>query len=91
MINKIDLLSPERLEELKEKAAAAGKKIYFISALTGEGLPELVEELWRMLRNVELHAPLIRLRPVENTEEKPAGDAEDDGDEPECIWVYEDR
>lgn len=91
VINKIDLLSPERLEELKEKAAAAGKKIYFISALTGEGLPELVEELWRMLRNVELHAPLIRLRPVENTEEKPAGDAEDDGDEPECIWVYEDR
>lgn len=91
VINKTDLLPPERLEELKEKAAAAGQKIYFISALTGEGLPELVEELWRMLRNVELHAPLIRLRPVGNTEEKPAVDTDDDGDEPECIWVYEDR
>ncbi len=95
VINKIDLLSPERLEELKEKAAAAGQKIFFISALTGEGLAELVEELWRMLRNVELHAPLIRLRPVENTEEKP-GDAagegpDDEEDGPECIWVYEDR
>ncbi len=93
VINKIDLLTPERLEELKAKAAAEGQKIFFISALTGEGLPELVEELWRMLRDIELHAPLIRLRPVENAEEKPAEGTEDDGegDEPECIWVYEDR
>lgn len=90
VINKIDLLSEESLEAVKKRAQDEGKKIFFVSALTGEGLPELVEELWRMLEQMERHAPLIRLR----EEEAPAPDAEaaseDDEDGPEFIWVRED-
>ncbi|WP_320172260.1 GTPase ObgE [Maridesulfovibrio sp.] len=46
VINKIDLLSEEDLSDLKAKAAAAGHKIFFISALHSDGLAELLTEMW---------------------------------------------
>ncbi|MDO5537178.1 MAG: GTPase ObgE [Desulfovibrionaceae bacterium] len=102
VINKIDLASPERLEELKARAKADGLRIFFISALESQGLEELLTELWRMQDEVDRHAPLIRLRPVESGTEaavepdEPRGrddgdGGDDDGDGPEFIWVYEDR
>jgi len=48
VINKIDILDPERLAELKAVAAADGRGIRFISAKTGEGLEPLVKHLWRL-------------------------------------------
>ncbi|WP_316896761.1 GTPase ObgE [Pseudodesulfovibrio indicus] len=49
VINKIDTLSEEELAELKAKVEATGEKVYFISALTGEGVDELIAEMWRRL------------------------------------------
>jgi len=44
VINKIDILEPERLAALRKNAP---KDILFVSALTGEGLPGLLAEMWR--------------------------------------------
>ncbi|QJB56995.1 GTPase ObgE [Pseudodesulfovibrio sp. zrk46] len=48
-INKIDTLSEEELADLKAKVAESGEKVFFISALTGEGVDELLDEMWRQL------------------------------------------
>jgi GTP-binding protein len=44
VINKIDILEPERLAALRQNAP---EDILFVSALTGEGLPGLLAEMWR--------------------------------------------
>ncbi len=44
VINKIDILEPARLASLRKNAPA---DILFVSALTGEGLPALLAEMWR--------------------------------------------
>lgn len=46
VVNKIDLLSPEELAERQAAAKAAGEKLFFMSALTGEGVEAVVEALW---------------------------------------------
>jgi len=43
VINKIDILPAERMAALRANAPA---DVLFISALTGEGLPELMAEMW---------------------------------------------
>ncbi len=47
VINKIDLAAKEQLDELREQADAEGRKVFFISALRGEGLDELLAEMWQ--------------------------------------------
>jgi len=47
-VNKADLLTPERREELLRAARERGMEIRLISALTGEGLDELVATMWEM-------------------------------------------
>jgi len=48
--NKIDALDdPERLERLREHLQAAGVPLYAVSAVTGEGLPLLLEAVWKKL------------------------------------------
>jgi GTP-binding protein len=49
VINKIDTLSGDELVDLKAKVAASGETVFFISALTGEGVDELLAEMWRQL------------------------------------------
>lgn len=44
VINKTDILEPERLAALRKNAP---KDILFVSALTGDGLPALLAEMWR--------------------------------------------
>ncbi len=46
VVNKIDLLTPEELAERQAAAKAAGEKLFFMSALTGEGVEAVVEALW---------------------------------------------
>jgi GTP-binding protein len=46
VINKIDVLSAERMEALR---ANAPEGVLFVSALTGEGLPALLDEMWRRM------------------------------------------
>jgi len=44
-VNKVDTLSPERLEELKTRALAEGLTVRFISAKRTDGLDELVRAM----------------------------------------------
>lgn len=46
VVNKIDLLTPEELAERRAAVAATGQKVLFMSALTGEGVEEVLEALW---------------------------------------------
>jgi len=57
VINKIDTLSPEELADLKAKVAASGQEVYLISALTGEGVDELLGAMWRQLAAMEPPLP----------------------------------
>ncbi|MDL2267803.1 GTPase ObgE [Desulfovibrio sp. OttesenSCG-928-G15] len=57
VVNKIDLLSPERLQALKEEAAAQGRSIFFISAMNGENMEELVTTMWQLQDELMPNAP----------------------------------
>ena len=46
--NKIDALDePGRLDALRAHVEALGVTVYPVSAVTGDGMPELVEAMWR--------------------------------------------
>jgi GTPase len=54
-INKIDLPGvQERREELTSSFIEAGVTPIFVSAVTTEGLPELVQAVWKILKEAEL-------------------------------------
>lgn len=46
VINKIDLANKKTLKSLRDQAASAGKEVFFISAMHGDGLDQLVSVLW---------------------------------------------
>jgi GTP-binding protein len=55
--NKIDALDdPDRLERLREHLDAAGVPLYPISAVTGDGIPALLEAMWTIVAS----APAVR-------------------------------
>ncbi|MDR3319428.1 MAG: GTPase ObgE [Desulfovibrio sp.] len=60
VINKIDLLPEERLVALQKCARVEGRRIFFISALHGEGMEELNAEIWQLRDAVESHSPIVR-------------------------------
>jgi GTP-binding protein len=52
--NKIDVLDdPSRLERLGQRVADAGIPLYPISAVTGEGVPALLQALWRAVSGTD--------------------------------------
>ena len=52
--NKIDALDdPSRLENLRAHLQGAGLQLYPVSAVTGEGLPLLLEAVWKKLETHE--------------------------------------
>ena len=53
VVNKIDTLEPAALKALKAKARKAKLPVFFISALRGDGLDELLEEIWRRVIALE--------------------------------------
>jgi GTP-binding protein len=54
-INKVDLAQvQERREELIRSFEEAGYTPIFISATTSEGLPELVQAVWKIIKEVEI-------------------------------------
>ena len=57
VVNKIDLVEPEVVEELKKRAQKDGLEIFFISAETGEGLDEVVSAMWRLHDTLEMSEP----------------------------------
>jgi GTPase len=48
VINKIDLWGPEQLAELHRLCCLDGVAVFPVSAKTGEGLPSLIDEMWRL-------------------------------------------
>jgi len=48
-LNKMDLLGPEEVSSLMKDLAEKGMDVHSVSALTGQGLHDLVEGLYRML------------------------------------------
>lgn len=61
VVNKIDLLSPEKLQALKERSVKDGRRIFFISAKEEENLDQLKEELWHLNDTLARHEPIVRL------------------------------
>jgi GTP-binding protein len=47
VVNKIDLLSPEDLAERRAAVAASGQTVFFMSALTGVGVEDVLEAIWK--------------------------------------------
>jgi GTP-binding protein len=61
--NRIDILAdPARLDALREHAAALGQPFFAISAVTGEGVPALLEALWPYVKHVSAERALERSR-----------------------------
>ena len=53
VVNKIDLPQVKaRLAEIRDSFTGAGTKVLFVSAATGEGIPELMAETMNMLHSV---------------------------------------
>ncbi len=65
VLNKLDLWSEEQVQALKRVVEARGEKVFLVSALRGDGLEELLDEIWRRAhaeweRAVERPAPLVQ-------------------------------
>jgi GTP-binding protein len=58
VVNKIDLLSSKNLEKLRTRARMDKRRIFFISALEKTGLEEVLDEMWRLLEELTVNAPL---------------------------------
>ena len=59
VLNKIDCLTPERLEELKADKTNKDDDILCVSSLVGTGIPELKEKLIKLLQDVALDPPIV--------------------------------
>lgn len=53
VINKIDTLDEDSLADLKTKVEASGEKVFFISALNGDGIDEILAEMWEELARLD--------------------------------------
>ncbi|MDL2209244.1 GTPase ObgE [Desulfovibrio sp. OttesenSCG-928-O18] len=82
VVNKIDTADPEKVARLQEMARAEGRAVYFMSALTGEGVEEVVAAMWSLYDNLTMNAPLVVFRTQEIEED-------DSDEEPEIIWTRE--
>ena len=101
VINKIDLADPELLAALRARAAKDRREVYFISALTGEGVEDVAEAMWRLFDGLGNHDPLVRFKEHPNLvaedldEEVSDSAADDDIDDEddfsgiEVIWTRE--
>jgi len=53
VINKIDLLDEDILDDIKARVEESGERIFFISALTGQGIDGLLDAMWTELARIE--------------------------------------
>jgi GTP-binding protein len=70
-VNKVDLAQARELRDRSPRA-----DVLWVSALSGEGLPELMQEVWQTVREVptprfEATPPIVRLRPRRAPPEPP--------------------
>ncbi len=76
VINKIDLVSTERLEALRAKAMADNRQIFFISARDSLQLEPLVQEMWHVRDTNGLHTPSVRTAAIPEDEDEEFPDIE---------------
>ncbi|MFI3272455.1 MAG: GTPase ObgE [Pseudomonadota bacterium] len=81
VINKIDLRTEEEVEEIRQLAAAEGRQIFFMSAMHGEGVEEVVQAMWDLRDAIDMHDPLIHLQEIEEEDE--------DFEEIEVVYTHE--
>lgn len=70
VINKIDLLSEEELQAVKDLAQKEGREIFFISAKEGTGLEELVRKMWELRNELETNDAFVRYQEDDFLEEE---------------------
>ncbi len=70
VINKMDLASEDMHLALKERAEADGRAIFFISAMHGQGVEELVAHIWKMRDALDFNAPFLHFQEVVAEEEE---------------------
>lgn len=70
VINKIDLLSEEELQKIKDLAKKEGREIFFISAKEGTGLDELVRKMWELRNELEMNDAFVRYQEEDFLEEE---------------------
>lgn len=70
VINKIDLLSEEELQKIKDLATKEGREIFFISAKEGTGLDELVRKMWELRNELEMNDAFVRYQEEDFLEEE---------------------
>ncbi|MBP3730927.1 MAG: GTPase ObgE [Mailhella sp.] len=81
VVNKIDLKTPDELDQLRRRAASDGRDIVFISARQGTGLEELTRRMWQMRGSLDMNAPFAHYQEeVVKDEEFP---------EIEVVWTRE--
>ena len=57
-VNKIDTWKVKRVKEIRDKFTKLGEAVFFISAKTGEGIIDLLEYLYQLVKNA--NAPEIK-------------------------------
>lgn len=82
VVNKIDAADPALVARLRDRACAEGRRVFFISALTGEGVDEVAAAMWALRDSLAVNAPLVVPRASEVREEAPE-------EETEIIWTRE--
>ena len=80
-VNKIDL-APEMAERLREQARREDREIFFVSALTGEGIEDIVQAMWTQYEALSLNEPLVTFKSVD-------GDDDGDDEDVEVVWTRE--
>jgi GTP-binding protein len=85
--NRIDILAdPERLEALRAHAESLGLTFHAISAVTGEGVPALLETLWPYVAHVSAERALQRRAAADaadTAEDEPTAPGRDGADHAE--------
>jgi GTP-binding protein len=57
VISKIDLASEDMLRDIAEHAQRGGRTVFFVSALTGQGMEALTEHMWTVCREAQAGIP----------------------------------
>ena len=81
VVSKIDLLAPEDLAALKDRAEKDGRHIFFISAKEDIGMEELTARLWSLRDSLDLNDAFVSF-----------ADSEEEGEdfpEIEVVYTYE--
>jgi len=93
VVNKMDLLPDDQAAALRQRVEDEGREIFFISALTGDGLEPLVERMWQLQAELEKNAPVgefaaarFSSNDADVRQEGSEGDGEEEGFDIEVIY-----